>query len=985
LLTHAAFAFHEHFEGESPTWTEAGSDASYRMMRHRRTRETFHEGASCEQVEFVAGNGSIIYLAHAIQPARIIDELVPSVWVKGDRLGTTLNVRVVLPRSKNAKTGLPLTTIIAGSTYSQAGTWQQLSISRLPELLTRHVRALRTEHGANIDSREAYIDRVLLNVYGGEGITRVWIDDLEVAGEVGLRDVIVAENNATAGQLSSVSSSISTPRELADARQWHRAKEPTASTNSASSLSAVSQSMNVRGPRATSITDPNVLPAAWNEAANNSGRDDSQRLKLNGTRLMLEGHAILPRIIEYRGESLRLLKSLGFNMVWLDEIPSDSFLAEAASIELWIICPPPTPEAIEAGALTAKFNIVAAWNLGLERTEGDIQLVRTWAERLHTKDPIAGRPTLIGCHDELRAFSRVADVVLVGRNPIGTSTSMIEYGRHLAAGPRLARPGTPLWVRIPTEPDVALVGQWAAFSAVLGEAFGGGRAPSEAGGSVLSTPGAPANLAQPADWQVIPPGAGLSSQQLRSLLYTALATGGRGFLFHSRTPLDSNDRETHRRRAMLELLNLELALIEPWAAGGSFVTSAPSTEADLFGVAMQTERARLLLPVRSGKLDQFVAEPLGWQARAFVVPGVPDSNEAYELTPSGLRQLAHKRVTGGIRVSQDPYAGGALVVMSSDPRIASDLSRQVARTDKRAAELKRELALTDLQNVESIERRLPSSATPRDVGELLSTARTALEQSRTLITTNDWRRSYEKSEMAMVILGRLQRRRWQELASRWPSVIASPLATSYAMLPQHTKLVGWLDTAQVDPNGLAGGDIESLDWMLESGWRHYLHPQPGIGSDVELSPAAPHEGKYSLRLRAWSDVDTSPPTPVETAPVWVTSAPVRVAQGDIVRIRGFVRLPEEPLGSAEGLLVIDSLGGLPLAERIHAHKGWQEFTLFRAAAQTGELTITFALSGLGEAYIDDLAVEQVRFGQPGGAIPQASRLNDIFSPPSLRR
>src|SRR5690606_34030717 len=99
-------------------------------------------------------------------------------------------------------------------------------------------------------------------------------------------------------------------------------------------------------------------------------------------------------------------------------------------------------------------------------------------------------------------------------------------------------------------------------------------------------------------------------------------------------------------------------------------------------------------------------------------------------------------------------AGGAMVVMSSDPRIASDLTRQVARSAKRAAELKRELALTDLQNVESIERRLPASATPRDVGELLTTARTALEQSRALMTANDWRRSYEKSEMATVILGR---------------------------------------------------------------------------------------------------------------------------------------------------------------------------------------------------------------------------------------
>ena len=38
--------------------------------------------------------------------------------------------------------------------------------------------------GPQVDDREAYLDAVLLNVYGGPGATNVWIDDLEVAGHV---------------------------------------------------------------------------------------------------------------------------------------------------------------------------------------------------------------------------------------------------------------------------------------------------------------------------------------------------------------------------------------------------------------------------------------------------------------------------------------------------------------------------------------------------------------------------------------------------------------------------------------------------------------------------------------------------------------------------------------------------------------------------------------------------------------------------------
>jgi hypothetical protein len=37
-------------------------------------------------------------------------------------------------------------------------------------------------------------------------------------------------------------------------------------------------------------------------------------------------------------------------------------------------------------------------------------------------------------------------------------------------------------------------------------------------------------------------------------------------------------------------------------------------------------------------------------------------------------------------------------------------------------------------------------------------------------------------------------------------------------------------------------------------------------------------------------------------------------------------------------------------------QGWREFTLYRAVPQTGDLTVTFALTGLGEASIDDVAV-----------------------------
>ena len=50
--------------------------------------------------------------------------------------------------------------------------------------LLHQVHILRSQLSLNVDSREAFVSRVLLNVYGGAGVTNVWTDDLEVYGHV---------------------------------------------------------------------------------------------------------------------------------------------------------------------------------------------------------------------------------------------------------------------------------------------------------------------------------------------------------------------------------------------------------------------------------------------------------------------------------------------------------------------------------------------------------------------------------------------------------------------------------------------------------------------------------------------------------------------------------------------------------------------------------------------------------------------------------
>jgi hypothetical protein len=61
-------------------------------------------------------------------------------------------------------------------------------------------------------------------------------------------------------------------------------------------------------------------------------------------------------------------------------------------------------------------------------------------------------------------------------------------------------------------------------------------------------------------------------------------------------------------------------------------------------------------------------------------------------------------------------------------------------------------------------------------------------------------------------------------------------------------------------------------------------------------------------------------------------------------------------------MIVDSLGGPPLAERVHETEGWQEFTLYRAATQSGPMTVTFTLTGLGTACLDDVSISLLDSG-----------------------
>ena len=151
--------------------------------------------------------------------------------------------------------------------------------------------------------------------------------------------------------------------------------------------------------------------------------------------------------------------------------------------------------------------------------------------------------------------------------------------------------------------------------------------------------------------------------------------------------------------------------------------------------------------------------------------------------------------------------------------------------------------------------------------------------------------------------------------------------------------------------------------MLDTGWNHFRHSSGGIRTAADLVAGAAHSGNCGLRLRVRAEDPGNPPVVVETPPVWITSPALPVEAGQLVCIRGWVQIPAAVTGSVDGLLIIDSLSGEALAQRIGQTDGWQQFALYRAAPESGRMSVTFALSGLGEVWLDDVTVHYL---EPAG-------------------
>ncbi|HYW79399.1 MAG TPA: hypothetical protein VE890_07455, partial [Thermoguttaceae bacterium] len=369
-------------------------------------------------------------------------------------------------------------------------------------------------------------------------------------------------------------------------------------------------------------------------------------------------------------------------------------------------------------------------------------------------------------------------------------------------------------------------------------------------------------------------------------------------------------------------------------------------------------QSRLLLPMWYTPGAQYVPGQSASHGLSLVVPGVPESNGAHVLTPGGLRPLLHKRVTGGMRVTLEEFGLTGQVLIAQDPLVVSALTQRAVQIGPRAAELARQLAVEKSESVQNVVDQLArSNAAAAGVDGAILSARKNLQWCDGYLAAKDYLAVCLYARRAMGSLRLVERTYWQAAIERIDSPVAYPGAVDFATLPWHGQWLTRIAGSRPQPNQLVGGDFEQIQTTLASGWRHFQHGVAGLQTAADLTTDAAHGGQAGLRLAVRAEDAANAPAVVETPPIWLTSPPLRIEQGQLLRIGGWVNIPTAISGSVDGLMVLDSLGGLALAQRIGQTNGWQPFTLYRVAPYSGEMTISFALTGLGEVHIDDVTIQ----------------------------
>jgi hypothetical protein len=906
----------EGFEGTDPLWVKGNSDGTFNETAHRITDERPFRGNRCETIQVHVERANYVHYTYDTGRAAITDELRAGLWLRANRPGMQLLARVVLPHEPNPeRIEEALTVLVRGDTYAQAGRWQRLDLSNPPKLLRDQQQLLRVQLKHDVNTADAYVDRLVLNVAAGPGDNQVWVDNLEIG------PVLEA--------------------------------------------SPFKMTTRVTPPKAGSPTPrPRLTPALV-------------ELKRDGFRL--RGQPFLFKAIKYTDTPLDVLKEAGFNTLCLDAAVKPQVIKEAADKGFFVVPSIPlagtgdnSDEALAAAIARFKeHDNVLFWEVGggglakeqAPRVGKTVGLVRNSDQE---------RPIAVDVWDGFQAYrDQKIDMLGIHRWPLMTSLELVQYRDWLSQRRNLAESRTFAWTWIQThlpdwytslvydrpgtgpgfnepvgpQPEQIRLLTWSAVcSGCRGIGYWSDRflADSHTGQDRLLTLALlnkelkmiePLLLtSQAPEW------IDTSVGDVKAAVFRPLPEGGRavvilpvwlggGSQFVPGQGALNNVSLTLPLPQSLQVWQVSPGVVRPVDGlqripGGVQITLR---EFDLTAAIVCTGDVQVLIDLQTAEKNE---RKLAAQW-------------SHDLAKAELLKV--RRVYEQIEQAGHPLHDGATLLAQAERRLTQteelwDAHRygeaylESQRTVRPLRILQRACwneAMKDLTPpAPLVARGAPPDVATGGAGTPAQPAVKLPAQNMTLT-----------------------------------SAVSSPYAVSFYTLPRHWQFMEQIHTSQPGENVLPGGDFEAPPGEWPQGWLPQGVALPS--DDVELSAERvidePHEGKQCLRLRIKPKDPMRAAAALERTFLAVCTPPVRLPPGSLVRITGWVRLPAAITASTDGALVYDSAGGEPLALRLTGGTGgWKQFTLYRKVAATGTINVTMALTGIGTAYFDDVRIEPLQ-------------------------
>ncbi|MEN1678738.1 MAG: hypothetical protein AAGJ46_04045 [Planctomycetota bacterium] len=174
------------FESPTTVWRQPADPGATRVLAHVRSRDTRRgESIGVEHIRLACPAGYSGVFLYPIGLAPIVEDFKATIDLRSSAYGVRLAARVVLPAAADdSNQNGPVTMVVRGpALYQTPGQWATLRIEGLPALVNAQARLLRASpNSPAADTRQAYVDSLVLIVPSGPQGSEVWVDELRVEG-----------------------------------------------------------------------------------------------------------------------------------------------------------------------------------------------------------------------------------------------------------------------------------------------------------------------------------------------------------------------------------------------------------------------------------------------------------------------------------------------------------------------------------------------------------------------------------------------------------------------------------------------------------------------------------------------------------------------------------------------------------------------------------------------------------------------------------